>query len=314
MERHGAIKIIDMIKLLQILLFFFFVTSSAFGQVATPYLDTVLPTELSSANSWRFGSTFGGEQIYSDQESKTEKAELYNSRSAALIAYQPTQVSFELFAFTNEVDYNWDPSTDTFQETKGNASKLGISIRGKRQFSVGVGFESSTQEQGTSKQEKKSYGGSFSLRTFDNLYLAAGLERVTLAFDQGNELKWDKVVSGIALQTGEPGGSIFRIEINGSLSPKVESDNNSHQKTTVIQGSVEWLWDGYLLSYRNASTTEEALNSSEEDTKNSTHRYGLGIKFENISFGFYRTAGLIKYGSKDVVSQRYRATFGFSFI
>jgi|GEM_PF-1764754 len=298
-------------------------SAKLYAQIVTPSLDPAVATELSAAISWRFGSTIGVETtqfqktdaVLRKTDGKTVKTE--DNRSSALVAYQPTHTTIQLFMVPAEKDYDWDPSTDTYQSFQRAYNKASLTVRGKNIFSIGVGANNFTITKNSIINQVKSYGGSFSVRVFKGIFMGAGLEKVTETPGQLDPRKWDKQYSGIAFMYGDPLSYMFRTELSASSSKEVKTgptEDEIHPKTSYTNIAAEALLKGYLLTYQKTLESVFAYNEQGDDKKRDMTRYGIGMRGSNLSYGFYFSEGEESINTMSRPIQKYQLTFGFSFI
>ncbi|PCI30755.1 MAG: hypothetical protein COB67_00980 [SAR324 cluster bacterium] len=283
------------------------------AQVATPSIDPALPTELPSAGSWRFGSVIAADTLFGERESDVEKVKLHPLGVSALVAWQPSQVTVELYMAPETLQDDVDSSTDTFSESKQLKSYLSLSIRGENRVSVGVTVRQ-LENKSTTKTTEKSFGGSVSVRVFGGLFIAAGLERVSSVRSGLDTLRWGKNLAGISLQLGDPFSKMLRLEASLRTSPEVKESTTSairHQKTADMQIAAEALFSGILLSYLNRSLVE---GTGIGEVTVESQRIGAGYRGDNLTFMFYQYSGTETIGEKSYNEKKYQATFSLSFM
>lgn len=278
------------------------------AQVVLPSLDPTNPVEIAAAASWRFGSTIGGGGKGGTQKSDGEQVDsntLANLSDTApvnssyIFAYQPTTVTFEVSAIANETEYQWDGSdstTDHLTEYENNEVHVKIAIRGNNLVSVGIEYQSVSKKDASTDTQLTAYGGSFGMRFFDNIFIAGGLNRKTLASDEfESDLKWQEMIAGVALQFGSPDQSMLKLEgalkIEDAADVELKDGISSYYspKTTTTQGSVEMILGGLLLSYQYKNILYEAIEDIplDEDREEIRSRVGLGYRSTILTLVFY---------------------------
>lgn len=306
-----------MAKILIVLICFLWSTAG-FAQVVTPSIDPALPSELSSAVAWRFGSAFGIKTVSGKEITATDNTGYYSNNSAALFAYQPGNIVMEIYGASVTEQHNWDPSTDILAKTLGSHGRLNLSIRGEKRVSVGIAFETGLNKNTANSMNTTAYEGSFSLRFMENFYLAAGLQRMTENHSAAGIRKWNRILSGIAFQAGDPFSSMFRVEVSYKTSPELEfQDQPTVEYRPAMADSkvvAELLFRGFLFSYRFQKVILSAGDESSQERNIDTSRYGVGYKFGSFLLGWYRFAGVDKMGKKRMETEKYQATISFGFI
>lgn len=306
-------------KIYWLLVSVFLATNIVSAQVVTPLLDSAFPVEMASAAGWRFGSALGTQTAFAKIDGETEEVDYHNTDSSILLAYQPSNIITEIYYASPGTRYLWDHTTDTFLKTKNVDGRISLALRGEKNATVGIGYRIADQEpDATSDTIKISlYEGSFSLRMLDNIYLAAGMQRVTEKFDNGESRKWNRILGGIALQFGDPLKRMFRTEASYQASPESEADDPAiapHRKTSEVQGVAELLFDSFLFSYRYQNITRGAVGEETDDQIDTSHRYGIGFKIGSAMIGFYGGRGTQTAGEKEVKTDFYQGTLSFGFI
>ena len=195
----------------------------------------------------------------------------------------------------------------------------GLPFEVKGSFRLGIGLDFSQSDYTAGTYHLNSYEGSFSVRLFDGLfYIGAGLRRLSETHPSGAERKWNDVLGGVAIQSGEPIGTMFKLEASIEKSPQVEFDDSSldaRPETDKVQLNAELLFEGFLFSYQYGQTTYKAVNSGGEDMRKLENRYGVGMKSDNFSIGFYRYAGENQIEeSTETLYEVYRCTIGYNFM
>lgn len=287
------------------------------AQVVTPQLDAALPVEMASAAGWRFGSAIGGQTSFAKVDGETEQVDYFNVDSSVLFAYQPSNIITEVYWATPGKRYLWDHTTDTLLETTNGDGRFSLAIRGDKNVTLGIGYRIEDQDASTDSIDKSLYEGSFSLRMLDNLYLAAGMQRVTEKFDSGSSRKWNRILAGVALQLGDPLKRMFRTEASYQSSPKTTADDPAiipHPETTRVQAVAEVLFDSFLFSYRYRSTTQGVVGTETDDLSDVSHRYGFGFKLGSATLGVYAGQGTQTAGDKELKTQFFQGTLSFGFI
>ena len=313
-----------MIKRLLILIISL-VASPLYGQVVMPSLDPAQPVELSSALAWRIGSTFAVEsEAFNRKGDSSHDAGTENIHSSLLIAYQPGNVVGELYYVpylkTREITYGPDDTSIEWKDDDASYLSARLAIRGNRQVSVGIGYGRSEMDLSDfdAKYELSYYEGSFSVRMFDGLLFAAGgLQRVTVNLGSTDTMKYNTIVSGLALQIGEPNKTIFKTEASYKSTPKTESDKDimgTLYKTTTTQIDVEFMSGILFTSYLFNNTLTEGAFGSDDNKSEIVNRYGIGLKLGNMTVGFYRKAWQIEYRDNYIDYDTYQATLGISFM
>lgn len=304
------------IYLLLFTLFGFAGISSA--QIVTPQLDPAFPVEMASAAGWRFGSAIGVQTSFAKIQGETEEVDYHNIDSSFLLAYQPSNIITEIYWASPGKRYLWDHTADTLGETKNADGRFSIALRGEKNVTIGIGYRIQDQEDASSDTTNISlYEGSFSVRMLDNIYLAAGMQRVTEKFSSGDSRKWNRILGGIALQFGDPLKRMLRLEGSYQASPESSVDDPAilpHRKTGQVQGVAELLFDSFLFSYRYQNITRGAVNTETEDQTDIRHRYGFGFKFGSAILGFYAGQGTQTAEDKEVKTDFYQGTLSFGFI
>ncbi len=297
----------------------------AYGQVVIPSLDPAQPTELSSALAWRIGSTYGIEsESFNRDEDASHDAGAENIRSSILLAYQPGNVVGELYYVpylkTREITYGSGYTSIEWKDDDASYLALRLAIRGNRQVSVGIGYSKSeaTLSYFDEKYEASYYEGSFSVRMLDGLFFAAGgLQRVTVNLGSSDSMKYNTVVSGVALQFGEPNDMILKKEASYKITPKTESENGTMgtlPKTTVSQFNMDFMSGILFASYQFSNALTEEAFGSDDNKSEMFSRYGLGLKLGSMTIGLYRKAWQIEYGDNYIDFDTYQATLGLSFL
>lgn len=293
---------------------------TGYAQVVTPSLDAAKPTEMAAANAWRFGSTVGTDAYFSYVEAdEANDAEIKTEKYSALFAYQPGNFVSELYYSPYLRASEYDPSTDSIVDREGSELTLRLAIRGNRQVSVGLGYYGGEVEYSDGKYKTSFYEGSFSMRLFEGLlYAAAGMQRVTLLTASGGELKFNSTLGGVAMQIGDPAGTMFRLEGVVSFYPETKSDENGTEvavyKTSETSLAAELLTERFLFSYRYKQKKEENDSVSETDFLTTENHYGLGFRFGSVRLSFYRQAFVYEVDEWRDENDLYRITFGFNFI
>ncbi len=305
-------------KIYLLLISIFLAVNVASAQVVTPQLDSAFPVEMASAAGWRFGSALGVQSSFAKIESATEEVEYHNIDSSILLAYQPSNIITEIYYASPGTQYLWDYTTDTFSKTQNVDGRFSLALRGNKNVTVGIGYRIADQEDASSDTVNKSlYEGSFSLRMLDNIYMAAGMQRVTEKFSNGESRKWNRILGGVALQFGDPLKRIFRTEASYQASPESTVDDPTiapHRKTSQVQAVAELLFGSFLFSYRYQNITLGAVDAETEDQTDVRHRYGFGFKFGSVMLGFYAGRGTHTAGDLEAKTDFYQGTLSFGFI
>jgi hypothetical protein len=304
-----------------VVLILVFLAFPAYGQVVIPSLDPVQPTELSSALAWRIGSTIGIEsETFNRDEDASHDAGAENIKSSFMLAYQPGNVVGEFYYIpylkTREMTYGQDSTSIEWNDDDASHLAIRLAIRGNRQVSVGIGYGKSevSLSDYEEKYEASYYEGSFSIRMLDGLLFAgAGMQRVTVNLGSSDSMKYNTIVSGVALQFGDPTDMIFKTEASYKLIPETESENailNTLQKTTISQLNAELMTGTVFASYN----YHHELTESDDEKNETINRYGLGLKLGSMTIGIYRRAWKIEYTEHYIDFDTYQATLGFSFL
>ncbi len=311
-----------MLRRLLILIFIGF-ASPLLGQVVIPSLDPVQPTELSSALAWRIGSTVGVEsEAFNRDEDASHDTGVENVKSAVLIAYQPGNVVGEIYysPYRKTLTYDSDYSSIEWTDDDASLLELRLAIRGNRQVSVGIGygkFEYSPSFY-NEKYEESYYEGSFSVRLLDGLFFAgAGMQRFTVNLGSSDTIKYNTLISGVALQMGDPTDVIFKTEAAYKQIPRTESENDvlsTVRKSTVSQFNMELMTGALFASFEYTNKLTEEARGSDDNQNDITSRYGVGLKLGAMTIGLYRNAHKIDYQDDDIEYDTYQATLGISFL
>lgn len=290
---------------------------SGFSQVVTPRLDSGFPVELSSAAGWRIGSGIGGNTAVGKEESSAEDLDYHYIDSSVIFFYQPSHVVTEIYWKPAGTQYEWDTSTDALVETSTSDARFTLTIRGENRFSVGIGYRSQEKDYLSFNSTTTSYEGSFSIRVFEGLYMAGGFQRFSEKMSIGDARKWNKILGGVALQIGDPLGSMFRLEGSYGTSPETESDNqiaSTKPQEDEIRASVEFLFDPFLISYSYQNFNYSALNGASDKKSTVNHGYGLGMKFGSFTLGLYLYLGTETFGDAEMKTTKVQSTFSYNFI
>ncbi len=287
------------------------------AQVVTPSLDGAFPVEMASAAGWRFGSTLGGQTSFGKVDGETEKADYHNIDSSFLLAYQPSNIVAEFYWASPGTFYQWETETDTLNETNNGDGRFSLTLRGEKNVTIGIGYRIADQDTTSDTINKSLYEGSFSLRMLDGLYLAAGMQRGTEKFHTGESRKWNRILTGVSLQVGDPLKNLFRTEVSFQTSPESSVDDPAikpHRETSRIQAAAELLWGAFLFSYQYRNTTLGAVGTEIDDQIVARHRYGIGLKIGSATLGFYAGGGTRTAGDKVLKTQLYQGTLSLNFI
>lgn len=295
-----------------------FLAGSLSAQIVTPQLDSAFPVEMASAAGWRFGSAIGVQTSFAKVDGETEEVDYHNHDTSVLLFYQPSNIITEIYWASPGTRHEWDHQTDTFNETDNADTRISLALRGDGNVTIGIGYRLADRKDASSDTTNVSlYEGSFSLRMLDNVYLAAGMQRVTEKFSGGESRKWNKILSGVALQFGDPLKRLIRLEASYQSSPESTVDDSAvapHRKTNEIQAVAEVLFDSFLFSYRYLNTIEGAVGDESEDLTDTRHRYGFGFKMGSVTLGVYAGQGTRSDGDKEVKTSYYQGTLSFGFI
>lgn len=288
-----------------ILFTLFLSTPHLYGQVATASLDPTYYNTMPAATSWRYGSTVGiryKQGIGYGETDTIRDSALTDTNSNAIASFQMSTASLEIGykSFQEVIDADADASTDT--TIKGSKTNLNLAVRGLGFASLGVKYHTytenveSTTSSVTASSEAKTtgFGGGVSFRFIQILYLAGGVERVSSTSPDTVDNSWLETSLGLALLTGKPGATQFRLEYNYIGSPeKIESASDSlsqseHKETTEYTGHAELLWRDFLFSFKGYTKTQKATSSSGDDQITTTNTYGFAWKAqEGFTIGSY---------------------------
>ncbi|MBU2512952.1 hypothetical protein KJ966_16560 [bacterium] len=292
------------------------------SQVVVPSLDPVLACELASAIAWRVGSTVGIDVDYVSQAADTsDDAESKNTKQSVLISYQPGNFIGELYyspySETKSYSFGSESINVDWENDNGVEYGLRLAIRGDRRVSVGIGYEGRTHDINDYQYGYSHYEGSFSLRLFEGLlFLGAGMQRVTENLGSDDSRKMNRVLTGAAIQIGDPTDTIFKTEVSMKISPKTESDNDilgESPQTTESTLAIELLTGSFLFSYRMSQKVYEEYTNNDNLTE-INNRYGLGTKLGSFTFSLYRNAWTAILNDETKNYDIYQATVGFNFL
>ncbi|MCP4298288.1 MAG: hypothetical protein GY786_22100 [Proteobacteria bacterium] len=282
------------------------------GQIVTSSIDPGLPSETPSAISWRFGSAVAIESTYGERYYVYDAVGTHNIHNSGLFTWQPSQVSIELYSRVNEIIDSVDSSTDTFFETRGSQSYFSIAVRGENRVSVGIIARQNEQTSPLTFSES-SFGGSFSARVFDGLFMAVGLERVSSSGTGFETVRWEETKSGIAYLVGDPFSTMLRIELGVSSSPEVKDDvlKIRNQTKMVSKGEIELLLANYLFSFR-GKIKDLGSGTNAETTRSA--RFGIGYRGTSFSLVYYFDYGEEEINSKIFSESKYLFNISYSFM
>ncbi len=305
-----------------IAIFSIFWAVPTFSQVVVPSLDPVIKCELASSIAWRVGSTVGINVDYLSQDADASNdSQSKTTKQSVLISYQPGNIVGELFyapySETKTYSFGAESINVDWENDNGVEYALRLAIRGDRTVSVGIGYEGRSREMNDYQYGYSHYEGSFSLRLFEGLlFLGAGMQRVTENLGSDDTRKLNRVITGAAVQIGDPTDTFFKTEVALKMSPKTESDNNilgESPNTTESEFAVELMTGSFFVSYRIKQIAyEEYINS--EDFTETSNRYGLGIKFGSFTLSLYRNAWTALLNEELEYFDIYQATVGFNFL
>ncbi len=282
------------------------------GQIVTSSIDPGQPSETPSAISWRFGSAIAVESTYGQRQYTSDKVATHNIHNSGLFAWQPSQVSIELYSRANEIIDTVDSSTDKFFETKGSQSYLSIAVRGEGRVSVGI-IARQNEQTSPLKFSESSFGGSFSYRAFGGFFMAAGLERVSSSGTGFETVRWQETKGGIAYLAGDPFSSMLRIELGIVSSPEAKDDasNIRNQTTLISKGEFELLFMNGILSFRGEN---KVLGSGTSAETTKTARFGIGYRGTSFSLVYYYDYGEEEINSKIFSERKYQLNLSYNFI
>jgi hypothetical protein len=300
-----------------LLLVLLLTATTGFSQVVTPSLDPALPVELASAVSWRIGSVVGVQTQAARETVKSGSTDYEPVGSAALFAYQPSNIVTELYSSPNERHLFWDASADTLSETTWVDGRFKLALRGENRVSVGIGYNINDQKTSTTTTHINSYEGGFSIRMLDGVYIAGGLQRVTERFEIGDSRKWNRLLAGLAFQFGNPLGTIFRAEGSYHLSPASRIDNPAipdRFATHEVQAATELFVNDILVSYQYRHTRQVEVNSAGDDRTSAYHRFGFGFRFGRLICGLYGHQERTIEGDRHLDRYAYQGTLSLGFL
>ena len=289
--------------------------SPAWAQVATPSLDPTRPTKTAAAGVWRFGSTLAIEGTSHEYESPANQIKAEASRTSALIAWQPTLVTFDLYGYSGAKEQIWDPSSDTYSEQTRDYGRFGAAIRGEGQVGLGVGMTSETIDDGVVRK-RTSNNGNLSFRMGD-FYIGGGIAKVTEKVSGYDEKRWNRVLAGVAYRYGNPDSNQFRLEYSliqdaGEDQGEIWADVVPPTKEAIA--SLEFMLWGVRLSYEGSTITEKEVLGWTTDRVTIWHHYGVGLQGDNLSLGLYRRDGNQNFENNEQLMRNFGLSFGFSFI
>lgn len=338
-NRDNIVDLTDlkmMKKLLFILTLYIFSNFyTLYAQVVLPSLDPTNPVELAAAASWRFGSTVGGGGKWGTQKPDDEQVDIntlsnYGSvepvHSEYIFAYQPSEVIFEISGITNEKEYTWDGSdntTDHLTQYEASSTHLKVAIRGNNQVSVGIEYQVFNYKDASADAKTTVFGGSFGMRFLDNIFISGGLNRKTLKADElESDMKWQELISGIAFQFGSPDQNMFKaegaIKIEDATEAKIKDSALSlyRRKTTTVQGNVEVLLSGLLLSYNYKNITYEKIDDLPlvKERTETRNRVGLGYRSPVIALVLYGETRIEKEDTNKYDTKYIGLNFSISFM
>jgi len=239
---------------------------SIFGQVAAPSLNPFQPSKLAATSTWRYASTIGFEQENSKGETdvRTNGTDWLQSGdqdlrdSTGLMAFRWDPVTLEISSNNYSDSYvRVDGSPDVQSEFRNVDINLSYRID---LISVGLSQKQRTSKitqnnQTFNEDKEKSTGLSFDWMINEILFLAAGIDRVSVEktdTNVGNE--WDQSTVGVAVVSGYPGLEVFSFEMFYQYSPESLSEaegalaEHKQYSLETIGSSLGWQKYEYLFS------------------------------------------------------------------
>ena len=312
-------------------------TSSAFGQVATPSLDTSLREDMGAATGWRYSSTVTASastgtwnEIYQNADSDVAYAEvtyllashiygpLYSAAFNAAVKkdsenindynqyYQNTrsQVNFALRIWDDSLCLGGHYSSSTVKQADETPNNNIASV--DEQIGIGLGIS-------------KGFGGWF--------YIAGGLEVVTEESDTKVDNNWANYQYAIAIRDGFDDDSSYRIEYAKYISNESVKDaddglfKNSHYALSRTRIAAEYMLESFrtILRYENEHMIEGI--TADQNLVGDYTTYGITWKPpKSWVVGFEMTTGKEKavfrsssLNHDKADAQWYRLKLGYSF-
>jgi len=299
-------------------LFFCLMPLVGSAQIATPAIDPSEPTWLASAGSWRFGTSVALGSQSSYEKTDWQKVNSHGAGNNALIVFQPSHVTSEIYSLSGGKNLTWEASSDSLYIEERKESRFSLSVRGDGRVSVGLGAINREFNSRGVLRTQKGFGGSFGFRIGDGLYGGMGMDRLTEVTVGSKDKIWSDYAAGLALVYGDPDSSMFRFELGGKSSPQVLGAGSSfesvHRKQTKQYGDLELLWGRWFLSGRSTQTKRFAALPDEINQQSSEQRAGIGYRSLGFSVIFYGGQVEAKEKSSWYKERNFRANLAIGFL
>ncbi len=282
---------------------------SSTAQVIIAPLDPSDSVVMPGAAGWRDTQAVGFSYSERSGKRKLNNQDVYDFDSSGISgngAFKIGNVAVDAYMSRKTTDASVSQYYEGPINISLDDSRFSIAMAGNDFVSVGLGghviaskdyFDATNDSQ---KNTETRIGGSVSIKAFEVLYFGGGFERVKYSSDFQVENVWNSASAGLALRTGQPGDTRFRLEFSVTAEPYEKSDaqgdllSHEHQKSKLTRYAAELMINGLLFSL-NATETRIELDSTitlygEEVDTIIKNRGGAGVLWvpENgLVLGFY---------------------------
>lgn len=287
----------------------FFLAFPASAQVVTPSLDPSEPALRPAAVGWKALSAVAGGftdragERTQDQEVTFEST---GSRSDALLTYAfenggAAEVSSSMTGQSASPEGTATQPVDQSSST----TRFQLGVQGSDFFSMGLGYRVVEGEvllgssDGTLKAKRTHAGGALTIQLGDSFYVGGSAERVREVSDLYVENAWTEFGGGLAVLTGQPGETRFRLEYSFIASPQsvqVASEDkaeSAHPGSDHHRAAIELEMSGLLFAAQGSSLTErvQTLGANSQVSQQTVTTYTkagvVWVPKMGMSLGFY---------------------------
>lgn len=279
------------------------------AQVVTPSLDPTVPTRLAAGAGWRETSTVGGG--YEDRSGKRDQwglpvHEYAGGRTDGVVALMMDGTVLELGG-SNESNLVSTQAISSYPVLNGLLeSRASFALLGGGFASLGLSYDLVERDTAvslilpSSLDKEARVSGSLSMKLGEVIYLGGGYTKTNQTSDVAVDNNWTEYTTGVALRTGMPGGTRFRLEVSSTKaaeSVKLASPlkiASRHPLTVTNQVSMEVMISGLLFAgdaidrLADVNTVDTTTGALIHGDHYQTNRGGvLWVPAEGMVMGFY---------------------------
>lgn len=310
------------------------------AQTIVPSLDPGIKLKATAASAWRYSNTVSvnlsqGSGDY--QSDGNPVADNDYASTVALVALKWRGIGLEASSETEKVDFDLIPTGSGYIKNNKTAAFLSFLLWDQ----IGVGFVSGnhkeTEDLGEVWVTELAYQGYGATIRWGSFFFGAGERSVTSSgsgFETGielskEELEYKENYYGLAVLTGKPGQTQFRLEYSVASSPEViefSSDTgtiaNGNRQTKSTDYAIEAKFGSLAILYMHSKTTQDkfdelepALRDNESNREDS--RMGVAwIDSGGIYVGLYSgnlKRNIINTTEQELDLQYYTINWGYRF-